>query len=106
MITLQWRCRSASSERVMPLRHETSRRLLLLIATVPAVIVGFVLEYAMRGLFGSPLVAAAAFAAVLAGITAFLSTAFLMRYFRRHDDWALNPFAYYCLTAGLGSLVC
>jgi len=42
MITLQWRCRSASSERVMPLRHETNRRLLLLIATVPAVIVGFV----------------------------------------------------------------
>lgn len=89
----------------MPLRHETSRRLLL-IATVPAVIVGFVSELAMRGLFGSPLVAAAAFAAVLAGITAFLSTAFLMRYFRRHDDWALNPFAYYCLAAGLGSLVC
>ncbi len=26
----------------MPLRHETNRRLLLLIATVPAVIVGFV----------------------------------------------------------------
>ncbi len=85
----------------MPLRHETNRRLLLLIATVPAVIVGFVLEHAMRGLFGSPLVAAAAFAAVLAGITAFLSTAFLMRYFRRHDDWALNLFAYYCLAAGL-----
>ncbi len=38
----------------MPLRHETSRRLLL-IATVPAVIVGFMLEHAMRGLFGSPL---------------------------------------------------
>ena len=47
----------------------------------------------------------AALAAVLAGITAFFSTAFLMRYFRRHDDWALNPFAYYCLAAGLGSLV-
>jgi len=106
MITLQWRCRSAWSERVMPLRHETSRRLLLLIATVLAVIVGFLFEHAIHGLFGSPVGAAAAFAAVLAGITAFLSTAFLMRYVRRHDDWALNPFAYYCLAAGLGSLVC
>ena len=43
-------------------------------------------------------------AAVVAGITAFASTAFLMRYFRSHDAWALNPFAYYCLVAGIGSL--
>lgn len=47
----------------------------------------------------------AAVAAVVAGGTAFLSTAFLMRYFRRHDDWGLNPFAYYCVAAGLGSAV-
>ncbi len=45
-----------------------------------------------------------AIAAVVAGITAFASTAFLMRYFRRHDAWALNPFAYYCIALGLGSL--
>ena len=42
-------------------------------------------------------------AAIVAGITAWLATAFLMRYFRDHDDWALNPFAYYCLVFGLGS---
>ena len=46
----------------------------------------------------------AALAAVVAGITAFASTAFLMRYFRAHDAWALNPFAYYCLVIGVGSL--
>lgn len=46
----------------------------------------------------------AALAAVVAGVTAFLSTWFLMRYFRRHDDMALDPFAYYCIAAGLGSL--
>ena len=40
-------------------------------------------------------------AAVVAGIVALLSTAFLMRYFRNHDRWALNPFAYYCIVAGL-----
>jgi undecaprenyl-diphosphatase len=47
----------------------------------------------------------AALAAVLAGITAYASTWFLMRYFRQHDAWALNPFAYYCLVVGVGSLV-
>ncbi len=40
-------------------------------------------------------------AAIVAGITAFLSTAFLMRYFRHNDSWALDPFAYYCIAAGL-----
>jgi undecaprenyl-diphosphatase len=45
-----------------------------------------------------------AVAAVIAGLTAFASTAFLMRYFRSHDSWALNPFAYYCFVVGAGSL--
>lgn len=45
-----------------------------------------------------------AIAAAVAGVTAFASTAFLMRYFRSHDDWALNPFAYYCAAFGLISL--
>lgn len=39
-------------------------------------------------------------AAVVAGVTAYLSTWFLMRYFRSHDSWALNPFAYYCFAIG------
>ena len=43
-------------------------------------------------------------AAVVAGVTAYASTAFLMRYFRGNDRWALNPFAYYCFAAGAGSL--
>jgi len=41
-----------------------------------------------------------ALAALVAGMTAFASTAFLMRYFRSHENWALNPFAYYCLVVG------
>jgi len=46
-----------------------------------------------------------AIAAVIAGITAFASTAFLMRYFRASEgSLALNPFAYYCLLVGLGSV--
>jgi undecaprenyl-diphosphatase len=46
-----------------------------------------------------------ALAAVVAGVTAFASTAFLMRYFRQHDSWALNPFAYYCWVVGAGSFI-
>ncbi|HEY6335301.1 MAG TPA: undecaprenyl-diphosphate phosphatase, partial [Alphaproteobacteria bacterium] len=41
---------------------------------------------------------------VAAGVTAYLSVAFLMRYFRKHDFDALDPFAYYCVAAGLASL--
>ena len=44
-------------------------------------------------------------AGVVAGVAAFLSTAFLMRYFRRHETSALNPFAWYCVIAGLGALL-
>jgi len=47
----------------------------------------------------------AAAASLVAGVVAFASTAFLMRYFRGHDQWALNPFAYYCLAAGGLSVV-
>ena len=39
-----------------------------------------------------------------AGVTAYLSVAFLMRYFRKHDFEALDPFAYYCAGAGALSL--
>ena len=48
--------------------------------------------------------ALSALAALVAGVTAYLSTLFLMRYFRRNDEWALNPFGYYCMVAGLGSV--
>jgi len=42
---------------------------------------------------------------VIAGIAAFLSTAFLMRYFRRHETQALDPFAWYCVAIGVVGLV-
>ena len=43
-------------------------------------------------------------AAVVAGITGWLSTWFLMRYFRGHDNWALTPFAIYCIAFGMFGL--
>ena len=43
-------------------------------------------------------------AAAVAGTTAWLSTAFLMRWFRDHGQWGLDVFGWYCVVAGLGSL--
>lgn len=45
----------------------------------------------------------ASVAAIVAGLVALASTAFLMRYFRHNDKWALDPFAYYCLVAGVAA---
>ena len=45
-------------------------------------------------------------AGLVAGATAYASTAFLMRYFRRHEENpALDPFAYYCWAAGALALL-
>jgi undecaprenyl-diphosphatase len=84
--------------------HEGAAHFSFLIAT-PIIIGATVLEVPKLlhesvppGLFGI-----AAIAAVVAGVTAWLSTWFLMRYFRQYDDWALNPFAYYCIIFGLGA---
>jgi undecaprenyl-diphosphatase len=45
-------------------------------------------------------------AGIAAGITAYASTAFLMRYFRyREENPALDPFAYYCWAAGVLALL-
>jgi undecaprenyl-diphosphatase len=42
-------------------------------------------------------------AALVAGVVAWLSTLFLMRWFRDNDDWALTPFGWYCIVLGLGA---
>jgi undecaprenyl-diphosphatase len=44
-------------------------------------------------------------AAITSGIVAYASTAYLMRYFKDHDDWALKPFVVYCAIAGAGSFL-
>jgi undecaprenyl-diphosphatase len=83
--------------------HEGAAHFSFLIAT-PVILGAVVLEVpkllhesVAPGVFSQ-----SAIAAVVAGLTAFASTAFLMRYFRRDDALALNPFAYYCLIIGLG----
>jgi undecaprenyl-diphosphatase len=86
--------------------HEGAAHFSFLIAT-PIIFGATVLEVPKLlhatvppGTFGLAVVAA-----VAAGVTAWLSTWFLMRYFRQHDSWALNPFAYYCFVIGAGSLL-
>jgi len=85
--------------------HAGSAHFSFLIAT-PVILGATVLEVPklLRAEVPSGVFGLASLSAILAGITAYLSTAFLMRYFRQHDSWALNPFAYYCFALGLGSL--
>jgi undecaprenyl-diphosphatase len=85
--------------------HEGSAHFSFLIAT-PIILGATALEVPKLLRVGVPpgMVGISTLAAVVAGVTAFASTAFLMRYFRQHDSWALNPFAYYCFAAGVGSL--
>jgi len=84
--------------------HEGSAHFSFLIAT-PIIIGATVLEVPKllhagvpHGAFGISVLAA-----LVAGLTALASTAFLMKYFRENDRWALNPFAYYCILAGMAS---
>jgi undecaprenyl-diphosphatase len=86
--------------------HEAAAKFSFLMGT-PVILAASVLElpkllrgHELHALFGIALLAA-----ILAGAVAFASTAFLMRYFRDHDAWALKPFAYYCAIAGAGSFV-
>lgn len=87
------------------LHHRESARFSFLIAT-PVIIGAGVLEvpkmlHAGAGLTMQTLGAGAG---AVAGIAAFLSIAFMMRYFRKHDFDALDPFAWYCWLAGAVSL--
>jgi undecaprenyl-diphosphatase len=86
--------------------HEAAAKFTFLMGT-PVIFAASVLEipkllhaHELHALFGTALIAA-----VVAGIVAFASTAFLMRYFRDHDAWALKPFAWYCAIFGAASFL-
>jgi undecaprenyl-diphosphatase len=88
---------------VAGLRHEDSARFSFLMA--PPIILGATV-HEVPALFkqGATLGQAAILSGIVAGVVAFVSTAVLMRYFKRHEFEALNPFAYYCWAAGAISL--
>jgi undecaprenyl-diphosphatase len=87
------------------INHEGSAHFSFLIAT-PIILGATVLEVPklLHASMPPGTFQLAGMAAVVAGVTAFASTWFLMRYFRRNDAWALNPFAYYCVLVGAVSL--
>lgn len=87
------------------LRHEGAARFSFLLAT-PVIIGAAVIEIPKLRHLPSAGGAAVSggtlwIAGIVAGITAYASTAFLLRHFRRHEeDPALDPFAYYCWAVG------
>jgi undecaprenyl-diphosphatase len=93
------------------LRHEDAARFSFLLAT-PVIAGAAVLEIPkLRHLpvgAGTGAVSGGTLwiAGLVAGVTAYASTAFLMRYFRTHEENpALDPFAYYCWAAGVLALL-
>jgi len=85
------------------LRHQAAAHFSFLIAT-PIILGAAVLEVPKLMREGAHINGIAWLAGLVAGITAFLSVAFLMHYFKRHDFEALDPFAYYCWAAGVIAL--
>lgn len=85
------------------LHHKEAARFSFLIAT-PIIAGAAVLEVPKLLHEGGHVNGIAWLAGGVAGVAAFLSIAFLMRYFRRHDFEALDPFAWYCWAAGAISL--
>jgi undecaprenyl-diphosphatase len=81
------------------LRHQEAARFSFLLAT-PIIFAAGVLE--IPQLFSSPVpIGEYLAAAVLAGIAAYLSARFLLRYFR---SGRLDPYGWYCAAAGIISL--
>lgn len=79
------------------LSHESAARFSFLLAT-PIILAAGLLEIPKLFSAGTQTLALAAIGGVIAGVAAYLSVRFLMRYF---ETKSLDPFAYYCLGAGL-----
>jgi len=88
---------------VAGLKHEDSARFSFLMAT-PIILGATVLEAPKLLHQGATLGGAAILSGIVAGIVAYASLAFLMRYFHKHEFEAMRPFSYYCAGAGLASL--
>ena len=86
------------------INHQTAARFSFLIAL--PVILAATASQALRlhhVHLGLDALKPAIFGAIVAAVTAWLSTAFLMYYFRDHEARALTPFAVYSVIAGAGS---
>jgi len=86
------------------LKHRESARFSFLLAT-PIIAGAGVLEVPKLLHHAGGLGSLSIIAGLVAGVTAYLSTAFLMRYFRNHEIEALDPFAWYCWALGGAALI-
>ncbi len=85
--------------------HEGAAHFSFLIAT-PVIVAAAVLEVPklMHDQAADGQMSLALVSAVVAGVTALASTAFLMRWFRGHERAAMTPYALYCVVAGILSV--
>jgi undecaprenyl-diphosphatase len=84
---------------VAGLRHAESARFSFLMGT-PIILAASVYEAPKLLKEGATLGPMAVLSGVVAGIVAYASLTFLMRWFQKHEFEALSPFAYYCWAAG------
>lgn len=82
------------------LSYEAAARFSFLLAT-PVILGAGVLEVPKIANQQSHLLHYGVVGGILTGLIAFMSTHFLMRYFRDHEVRALRPFGRYCLVAGV-----
>jgi len=85
----------------MGLRHEESARFSFLMATPIIGAAGLLEVPKLLNDSSNTNVGMVFVAGVLAAVAAYFSVFFLMRYFHKTDFQALNPFAYYCMAAGV-----
>jgi undecaprenyl-diphosphatase len=85
---------------VAGLRHEESARFSFLMGT-PIILAANVYEAPKLLKQGATFGPVALLSGVVAGLVAYASLTFLMRYFHRHEFEAMSPFAYYCWAAGV-----
>ena len=88
---------------VAGLKHAEAARFSFLMGA-PIILAANVYEAPKLMKEGATLGPMAVLSGVVAGIVAYLSLAFLMRYFHKHEFEAMSPFAYYCWAAGVVSL--
>ena len=86
------------------LGHQDAARFSFLTAT-PIILAATVFELPKMHKAGVGFSHVALLSGGVAGVVAFVSVAALMRWFRDHEAKAFDPFALYCVVAGLGAAV-
>ncbi|MFI5012852.1 MAG: undecaprenyl-diphosphate phosphatase [Hyphomicrobiales bacterium] len=89
---------------LLGLKHEAAARFSFLLAT-PIILGAAVLEVPKLMKSGGHITSVALIGGVVAGVTAFLAIAAMMRWMKTHELKGLDPFAYYCMGFGALSLV-